>query len=267
MTYWQNIEDLLLVNIIKSSQIFGDSDDESNDSEEQLEAEEEEEVVLLGLCSLLDSRYLESHIYNIAKSQICNRQQTSVELQLTIFLRRVSSRDEIFVKWSTSELRRMVHLEFHNIGGFNNVIGAIDGWDYLLGNSAYPLSPFLIKSFINPENNLQIQFNVKHSLHRVVVENAFGRFKNRFSCLKDLNVRKISTAVHFTECCIILYNFLEINNDSWDDLDDDNDDSDSDDGDNNDNEENNNNLIEFFEEGRRIKKKSNNKPITLMLLN
>jgi len=70
MTYWQNIEDLLLVHFIKSSQIFEDSDDESNDSEEQLEAEEEEEVVLLGLCSLLDSHYLESRIYNIAKSQV-----------------------------------------------------------------------------------------------------------------------------------------------------------------------------------------------------
>ncbi|CAB4440972.1 unnamed protein product [Rhizophagus irregularis] len=184
----------------------------------------------------------------------------------------------------------MVHLGFHNIGGFNNVIGAdcqgivdhrgvfIDyeiEWDYLLGNSAYPLSPFLIKPFINPENNLQIQFNVKHSLHRVVVENAFGRFKNRFSCLKDLNVRKISTAVHFTKCCIILYNFLEINNDSWDDLDDDNDDnsddsdsddSDSDDSDNNDNEENNNNLIDLNENSlRRVGELKRNQIINQLL--
>ena len=68
MTYHQNIEDLLLMHFIKSSQIFEDFDDEINDFEEQLEAEEEEEVVLLRLCSLLDSHYLEARIYDIAKS-------------------------------------------------------------------------------------------------------------------------------------------------------------------------------------------------------
>ncbi|CAG8737423.1 12586_t:CDS:1, partial [Funneliformis caledonium] len=49
-----------------------DSDNESNDSEEQqLEAGEEDEMILLGLSSLLDSRYLESHNYNnIVKSQV-----------------------------------------------------------------------------------------------------------------------------------------------------------------------------------------------------
>ena len=47
-----------------------------------------------------------------------------------------------------------------------------------------------------------------------MVENAFGRLKNRFGSLKELNVKKISTAVQLTECCIILYNFLETNNDN-----------------------------------------------------
>jgi hypothetical protein len=382
MTYRQSIEDLLLVQFVKSSQVFEDSDDESNGSEKKFEAEEAEEaedneLVFLGLSFLLDSRYLESRIYNVAKSQewwhsivpkyddirfkkimrmdsqsfqnllikirshlifqsTGNKQQAPVELQLAIFLRRIGSKDEIFsicsqygisegtvylyckrvmiaifslkcelVKWPTGELRRMVHLGFNNIGGFNNVIGAIDGthiilgiaplkqpeiywnrkkkysiqcqaivdhcgvfidyeigwpgsvhdakvyrnsffyqnvstlingWDYLLGDSAYPLSTFLIKPFNNPENNLQTQFNIKHSLHRVVVENAFGRLKNRFGCLKELNVRKISSAVRITECCMILHNFLETNNDNWDELDEnDNDDY----NDNNYNEENN----------------------------
>jgi len=264
-----------------------------------------------------------------------NKQQAPVELQLAIFLRRVGSKDEIFsicsrygisegtvylyckrvmlailslksslVIWPTGQARKMVHSGFKDIGGFNNVIGAIDGthiilgtaplqqpeiywnrkkkysiqcqgivdyrgifidyeigwlgsvhdakvyrnsffyqnvstlikgWDYLLGDSAYPLSNFLIKPFINTQNNLQIQFNITHSSHRVVVENAFGRLKNRFGCLKELNVRKISTAVCLTECCIILHNFLETNNDNWEIDDDDSDDNDngnsSDDGD------------------------------------
>src|SRR6266498_4023321 len=248
-----------------------------------------------------------------------NKQQAPVELQLAIFLRRIGSKDEIFsicsrfgiaegtvylyckrvmlailslknslVIWPTEEPRKIVHSGFKNIGGFENVIGAIDGthiilgiaplnqpeiywnrkkkysiqcqgivnhrgvfidyeigwpgsvhdakvyrnsffyqnvstliegWDYLLGDSAYPLSNFLIKPFNNSENNLQTQFNITHSLHRVVVKNAFGRLKNRFGSLKELNVKKISSAVCLTECCIILHNFLETNNDNWDELD------------------------------------------------
>ena len=261
-----------------------------------------------------------------------NKQQAPVELQLAIFLRRIGSKDEIFsicsrfgisegtiylyckrimlailslknslVIWPTGESRKIVHSGFKNIGGFENVIGAIDGthiilgiaplkqpeiywnrkkkysiqcqgivnhrgifidyeigwpgsvhdakvyrnsffyqnvstliegWDYVLGDSAYPLSSFLIKPFNNAENN-QIQFNITHSLHRVVVENAFGRFKNRFSSLKELNVKKVSTAVRLTECCIILHNFLETNNDNWDELEELDDDSDDDSDDNN----------------------------------
>jgi hypothetical protein len=383
MTSRQNIENLLMTLFIKSSQVFEDSDSESNnsDSEEELLKAEDDEMVLLGLCSLLDSRYLEPRIQsNVAKSQewwhlivpryddtrfkkimrmdsqsfqtlitniethlifqsTGNKQQAPVELQLAIFLRRVGSKDEIFnicsrygisegtvylyckrvmlaifslkrslVIWPTGQSRKIIHSGFRDIGGFNNVIGAIDGthiilgiaplkqpeiywnqkkkysiqcqgivdhrgifidyeigwpgsvhdakvyrnsffyknvstlikgWDYLLGDSAYPLSNFLIKPFINTQNDLQIQFNITHSLHRVVVENAFGRLKNRFCCLKELNVKKISTAVCLTECCIILHNFLEINNDNWE-LDDNNsDDSDDDDDGDNDNYENN----------------------------
>jgi hypothetical protein len=156
------------------------------------------------------------------------------------------------VIWPTGELRKMVYLGFKNIGGFNNVIGAIDGthiiletaplkqpeiywnrkkrysiqcqgivnhngifidykigwpgsdhdakiyqnsyfyqnfntlikgWNYLLGDSAYPLSSFLIKLFNNSKTDLQTQFNISYSLHYVVVENAFSKLKNRFSCL------------------------------------------------------------------------------------
>ncbi|PKB98925.1 hypothetical protein RhiirA5_430577 [Rhizophagus irregularis] len=115
----------------------------------------------------------------------------------------------------------IVYLSFKDIGGFSNIIGTIDGWpelDYLLGDLAYLLSNFLIKPFTNTQNNLQIQFNITHFLHHcIVMENAFGRLKNRFNCLKELNIGKISTAVCLTECCIILHNFLESNNDNCND--------------------------------------------------
>jgi hypothetical protein len=388
MTYRQTIENSLISLFIKSSQVFEDSDNESNnsDSEEELLNAEEDEMILFGLCTLLDSRYLESRFQNnIAKSQewwhsivpryddirfkkimrmdsqsfqnlitniethaifqpTGNKPQASVELQLAIFLRRVGSKDEVFsvcsrygisegtvylyckrvmlailslksslVIWPTGQTRKMIHSGFKDIGGFNNVIGAIDGthiilgiaplkqpeiywnrkkkysiqcqgivdyrgifidyeigwpgsvhdakvyrnsffyqnfstlikgWDYLLGDSAYPLSNFLIKPFTNTQNNLQIQFNVTHSLHRVVVENAFSRLKNRFCCLKELNVKKISTAVCLTECCIILHNFLEINNDNWEIDEEDSEDSDDSDDDNDSNNNDEDNLNE-----------------------
>jgi len=99
---------------------------------------------------------------------------------------------------------------------------------------AYPLSTFLIKPFINPQISSQIQFNVIHSLHRVVIENAFGRLKNRFIALKELNSRKISNVIRLTECAIILHNFLELNNDNLEELYEDNDSDNSDDSDDDD---------------------------------
>ncbi|CAI2190598.1 14330_t:CDS:1, partial [Funneliformis geosporum] len=56
--------------------------------------------------------------------------------------------------------------------------------EFLLGDSAYPISTFLIKPFTNSQVPSQIQFNLIHSLYRVVVENAFAKLKNRFIALK-----------------------------------------------------------------------------------
>ena len=50
-----------------------------------------------------------------------------------------------------------------------------------------------------------------HSLHRVVVENAFGHLKSRFTCLKGCSVKKIKHLILFTNCAIILHNFLKLN--------------------------------------------------------
>jgi len=72
MTCRQTIENSLINLFIKSNQVFDDSDNESNnsDSEEELFNAEDDEMILLGLCTLLDSRYLESRFQsNVAKSQ------------------------------------------------------------------------------------------------------------------------------------------------------------------------------------------------------
>ncbi|CAB5364010.1 unnamed protein product [Rhizophagus irregularis] len=133
---------------------------------------------------------------------------------------------------------------------YRNVSKIIKGEEYLLGDSAYPISTFLIKPFVNSQNPLQIRFNVIHSLHRVVVENAFGRLKNRFIALKELNVRDISTVVKITECAIILHNFLELNNDNVEELYENDDDEDDDDDSDNDEDINQNEIV-MKREGER----------------
>ena len=95
-----------------------------------------------------------------------NNLQTAVELQFAIFLRRIGSKEIIFeicsrfgiaegtvylyckrimiaisslkktlVKWPIGEIKQDIHEGFKNIGGMENVIGAIDGCHIILANT------------------------------------------------------------------------------------------------------------------------------------
>ena len=115
---------------------------------------------------------------------------------------------------------------YRNSSFYKNHSNLIQDDDYLLGDSAYPISPFLIPPFKDPSFRHK-NFNRLHSHHRVVIENAFGRLKARFKMLKDLDIKTVKMGILFTCCAIILHNFLEMNMDIWnDDLDDDTDDID-----------------------------------------
>ncbi|CAB4435521.1 unnamed protein product [Rhizophagus irregularis] len=173
-----------------------------------------------------------------------------------------------FIKWPTDERsREFVHAGFEAIGDIEDIIGAIDGTyfilqnapqkekylyftrkkryalhcqgivdhrgnDFLIGDSAYSLSPFLIKPFSKPNEN-QAEFNRIFSSYRIVVEHSFGRIKNRFAGIGDITVKKISTAINMIDCFIILHNFLELHNDAWEDYENNDDDSNEDNEDNN----------------------------------
>lgn len=104
---------------------------------------------------------------------------------------------------------------FRNSSFYKDYFNLIQGNDYLLGDSAYPISPFLIPPFKDPNSQKQKDFNRFHSSHRVVVENAFGRLKARFGVLRNLDIKTVKMGVLFTSCAIILHNFLEINMDIW----------------------------------------------------
>lgn len=86
--------------------------------------------------------------------------------------------------------------------------------DFLIGDSAYPLSPFLIKPYSKP-NNEQKAFNQIFSSHRIVVEHTFGRLKNRFMGIREISIKKISTAINLIDCAIVLHNYLELAGDIW----------------------------------------------------
>ncbi|CAG8801095.1 13468_t:CDS:2, partial [Gigaspora margarita] len=80
---------------------------------------------------------------------------------------------------------------FQNSNIYNQSTNFFKGEEYLLGDSAYPLLPFIMTPFKVPngsQQQQQINYNIKHSKTRVVVEQAFGRLKARFIFLKAMKI-------------------------------------------------------------------------------
>ena len=103
------------------------------------------------------------------------------------------------------------------MNGNKRKIANVDVPVYLIGNSAYTLSTFLMKPFDYNITQLQDvkQYNYRVSRARIVTENAFGRLKarwRRFSKQNDMSVERVHTIV--TTCCI-LHNMCEVHSDSF----------------------------------------------------
>ena len=103
---------------------------------------------------------------------------------------------------------------------FPNITRKVDDKDVpivLLGDSAYPLLPWLMKPF--PHTTLseeQQRYNYCLSRARIVIENAFGRLKSRWRCLmKKLEVKPDNIAIIIMACCI-LHNVCEIHGEEFD---------------------------------------------------
>ena len=58
------------------------------------------------------------------------------------------------------------------------------GEGYLLGDSGYGCTPFLLTPYANPSYPVQARFNQAHMSTRCTIERAFSILKQRFQCLR-----------------------------------------------------------------------------------
>jgi len=82
-----------------------------------------------------------------------------------------------------------------------------NGW--LLGDSGYPLSPFLMTPVINATTAADQAYNKRHSKTRNTIERAFGLLKMRFRCLHKTGgcLQSPPTGcVHIICTCAVLHN-------------------------------------------------------------
>lgn len=89
---------------------------------------------------------------------------------------------------------------------------------YLVGDSAYPLGPWLLKPFPEATRNpREIAFNKELSSARVKVECAFGILKSRWRILQ----KRLDSGIEFSSkiavACAVLHNFCINAGDDWDD--------------------------------------------------
>ena len=83
----------------------------------------------------------------------------------------------------------------------------------LLGDEAYPLTPWLMTPFKQPETSEQISYNLLHTRERVIIERVFGQVKQRFPILQS-KIRMMTERVPtMIIACFTLHNVAKFLND------------------------------------------------------
>lgn len=118
----------------------------------------------------------------------------------------------------------------HDSGIFNNCPSSVNpaqffsGDQYILGDSAYKISPTVITPYrVNNTKEETVQarnsFNRTLGKYRVRIENCIGLLKERFNCLKELKVlinnnESVRFACNWILVCGILHNIIQQNNEA-----------------------------------------------------
>ncbi|XP_063635157.1 uncharacterized protein LOC134805888 [Cydia splendana] len=82
-------------------------------------------------------------------------------------------------------------------------------YSYFTGDSGYPQRPWLMTPYLNPTpNSIEENFNAAHTSARVVIENTFGRLKNRWRCVhRDRNLHyRPEKCSQIIIACSVLHN-------------------------------------------------------------
>lgn len=79
----------------------------------------------------------------------------------------------------------------------------------LLGDSGYPLLPWLMTPFATVTNDSQQRYNSVHATTRGTIERLNGVIKRRFACLNYLRVEP-QKACHVICACIVLHNIAQM---------------------------------------------------------
>jgi len=88
----------------------------------------------------------------------------------------------------------------------------------LLGDSAYPLRPWLMTPILGGEDQTSQRFNLAHAKTRNLIERTFAIFKNRFHILQSgIRFRSMSLASKIIVACGILHNLAILHGDSIED--------------------------------------------------
>lgn len=92
----------------------------------------------------------------------------------------------------------------------NEAEATISPTEHLLGDSAYPLSPFLITPYRDNGHLTvpQVTFNTRMSSVRVLIEQAFGLLKCKFRRLKYLDMARIDMVPAVIVAACVLHNII-----------------------------------------------------------
>uniref|UniRef100_A0A8C1XYL4 Putative nuclease HARBI1 n=1 Tax=Cyprinus carpio TaxID=7962 RepID=A0A8C1XYL4_CYPCA len=101
---------------------------------------------------------------------------------------------------STHDSRILVNSQIHD--AFER--GELQG--VLLGDSGYPLKPWLLTPFLNPVSVPQARYNTAHTKTRNVIERCFGVLKRRFHCLHAELKMKPEKVCNIICACVVLHN-------------------------------------------------------------